>query len=58
MKRKRVVPVERRRSMPEIDLAGEGKPRSVARSRRGCVRLFGQLLAVVALLAAVHLGLH
>jgi hypothetical protein len=47
--------------MPEIDLIDESKPRApgISRiSRRGCAQLFGQVLTLVALVAAGYLGLH
>jgi hypothetical protein len=61
MKRKRNDRIERRRTMAEIDLMHEDKPRTPhlpRMSRRGCAQLFGQvLIVVVVLVGAVHLGL-
>ncbi len=54
MKRKRPQRAERRRSMPEIDLIEERKPKVPAIptiSRRGCAQLFGQVLVLVLLVA-------
>jgi hypothetical protein len=61
MKRRRTNRVERRRTMPEIDLLDEGKSKvpSIPRiSRRGCARLFGQLLVFGGLIGALYLKLR
>lgn len=65
MKRKRVERPERRRSIPEIDLNDDQRTRgpsipNISRrlSRRGCAQLFGQILALVAVLTAAVVGLR